>query len=172
MKWAEMIWREVEKTTLAYYSSETEHYGVILNLFSLAELFNIYNYLAFDEEYDRKYKYYEWVDELGLSKLKFILLAGDEFHDDEYIDEIWGPLDALIDKKYNDFVLELTKIIGGKDNLLISLEKSGNNFVEDEESFEEDDHIYNNISMENYSVSHRFSKIFDWKEQGFPRDYF
>lgn len=172
-KWAETIWRKVEKTPLAYYSSETEHYSVILNFFSLAELFNIYNYLRYDEEYDRTYKYPEWVDELDLSRLKLVLLADEEYHDDEYIvefDGIYEPLNALIEEKYSDFISELVKIMGGEENLLISLEKTGDSSGEDEDSSVMDDHIID-VNMSNYSVSDRTLRLFDWKEQGFPRDY-
>jgi hypothetical protein len=60
--------------------------------------------------------------------------------------------------------------MGGEENLLISLEKIGDSSGEDEDSSVMDDHIID-VNMSNYSVSDRTLRLFDWKKQGFPRDY-
>jgi len=172
LDWAESAWRFIEKTHLSNYSSDSEFYRVIIRLFALGELFYIYMELAFHERYERNEKYVQWVDELELSRIEIVLLAGDDYRDDSFIVEfeaIAEPVDELIKIEYDRVINTLIEGFGSEDDLLISLEKAASNW--DEESIMAwEEAIERGYYPAEAIIYPESLKLFEWKESGFTRD--
>jgi hypothetical protein len=172
LEWAERAWHTIEKTLLCAYSDEQEYYRVLIRLFCLGEMYHIYNDLARNEPYEPGEKYSEWVDKSKLQKIRFIVLAGEDFYEDIYFeyDYFSGVIHYLIEQEYQLVIRWLTSGFGDKDNLILSLERSCGRSIEDEEM------TYEEVLAAGYHpadarISYETLRLFQWKEAGFSRSY-
>lgn len=169
---AESAWRHIEKTPLAYFSNEKEYYSVLVCLFCLGELYHEYNDIARDERYERDVKYAEWVNESSLQNIIFASLAGEDYCQDYYIEEndgIFEVIDRLIDKQYPTVIEMLVNSFGGRNELMMSLEKSSGRSSGD--GLTEDELIELGVKQEELMISYETINLYEWKEYGFPRSY-
>ena len=155
MEWGKRAWTILSKTPLVNYSGPQGYYEILVKLFCLGEIVHIFNDLHMDERYDKYDEYTEWVDECELTKLRFVLLAGEEYYEDSYISE-WGEIseviDNLIEKEYSTVVEWLVAGFGGKElmlNYLVNPER------EDDEDIDYPDN----------------AQLFDWMNSGYPRNF-
>jgi|WetSurMetagenome_2_1015567.scaffolds.fasta_scaffold212863_2 hypothetical protein len=172
IEWAETAWRHIEKTPLVNFSNEEEYYSVLVYLFCLGELYHEYNDIARDERYERDIKYTEWVNESRLQKIRFVLLAGENYYQDYYIEEydgIFEVIDGLIDKQYPAVIELLVNIFGGRNELMMSLEKSSGRSSGD--GLTEEELIELGVKPEELMISYETINLHEWKEYGFPRSY-
>ena len=124
MEWAKRAWALLEKTPLTQYATTQEFYQVLVRLFCLGEIVGTFNYCRMDEPFEPYERYAEWVDECELTKIRLIVLAGEDYYEDSYLED-WDGIseivDVLIDREY-DVVLEWLKVgFGGKNGLLRAL---------------------------------------------------
>ena len=125
LEWAKRAWVILEDTPLCEYSDFQESITIIVRLFCISEIIHIYNYFAMDESYEPYEAYSEWLDEIGLQKIELIILAGEEYYEDSYIEEygeISEVINYLIERQYDMVVKWLIKGFGGKDKMIESLE--------------------------------------------------
>lgn len=125
VQWLEAAWREVEKTTWAQYSDDFEWHRVILRFLSLVEFVHIYCHLADIESFEREYKYFEWVDECDLSRVKLAVMCGENFLEDRFVDvennAPYETTDELLDQEYPRIIELVADSLGGPDAMLQSL---------------------------------------------------
>jgi hypothetical protein len=172
IEWAESAWRHIEKTPLAYFSNEQEYYYVLVFLFSLGDLYHEYNEIARDERYERDVKYPEWVNESELQKIRFVVLAGEDYWQDYYIDYndgIFEVIDSLIGKQYSEVIEVLINSFGGRNELMRTLEISSGRLSED--ALSEGEFIELGFKIEDTIISYETINLDEWMKYGFPRSY-
>ena len=167
LAWAKKAWHILEDTSLCAYAGKQGYYRVLVRLFCLGELYYRYNEIACEESFDSEYKYYEWVTESDLQQVRFIMLAGEGFYDDEYIGDSFSEvISHLIGDEYQRVVDALVEGFGGRNGLMASLIDSPT-FQTEEEAESYDDAI-----AETSGVCHSSTTTYllvEWKLDGFPR---
>ncbi|MCU7871344.1 MAG: hypothetical protein KZQ91_01230 [Candidatus Thiodiazotropha sp. (ex Lucinoma borealis)] len=171
LEWARRAWGILQDTPLCEYSNSQEFNSIVIRLFCLGEIIHIYNYISMDESYEPYEAYCEWLDEIGIQKIELVVLAGEEYYSDSYIEEygeISEVISHLMEMQYNMVVEWLIKGFGGKDNMIALLE-SPLEKVEDSSSHE--DAIAAGMSLDDIHFSEETIKLYQWKESDFTRNY-
>lgn len=169
--WAKQAWDILSDTPLCEYSNEMEYKLIKIRLFCIAEIIHIYNYLSMDETFDANYSYYEWLDESGIQKIEIVILAGEEYYFDSYIEEdgeICEVISYLIETQYDMIVKWLIKGFGSKDKMMESLESP---LGTEENSFTYDEAISAGMNPDTVYTSIETLKLIDWKDKAFPRNF-
>lgn len=169
--WAKRAWQILEDTPLCDYSSSQEFNVIVIRLFCISEIIHIYNYFMIDESYEPYEAYSKWVDELGLQKIKLIMLAGQLYYEDSYVEE-YGEISEVINHLMNmhyDMVIKwLVKGFGGRDSMVDSLENPSG---VGSESFSYEEAVSMGMKPGKVYVSNEALRLHQWKESGFTRDY-
>jgi len=161
LDWAKHAWEILEKTQLCEYSNSQEFNEIIVRLFCISEIIHIYNYFSMDERYEPYEAYEDWIISTGFQKIKLIVLAGEKYYEDSYVEEygeISEVVDILIAKQY-DMVIEcLIKGFDGKNNMLDALDNPSG--IENESSFS-----CNSLPAD------KAIGLYEWKEHDFTREF-
>lgn len=171
LEWAKLAWEILEDTPLCEYSNSQEFNTIIIRLFCISEIIHIYNYFSMDESYDPHEAYSEWLDEIGLQKIEMIILAGERYYEDSYIEEygeISEVISHLIETQYNMVVKWLIKGFGGKDHMLASFASPSG---KGSESLSQEDVISLDHSLDDINISDETLRLYQWKEDEFTRNY-
>lgn len=154
--WAKRAWSILDQTPLLRYSNDKEYYHVLVRLFCLGEIIHIFNDYWLDVRFDRDVTYADWVDECSISKLKLVLLAGEDYFEDYYIteyQEIAEVVDHLIDLEYPIVLEWLLTGFGDQYELITAL-------LDPDENDEDIKGPMNNMP-----------ELYEWVENLFPRNY-
>jgi len=164
--WIERAWRVLEKTIWVQHSDAFEWHRVMIRFFSLVELVHIYCHLADIASFEREYKYGEWADECGLSKVKFAVLCGEEFLEDQFVGDD-GPFDIvdhLLKEEYPRIVGLVETSLGGADAMLKSLHSAIESDGTDDEAELEDDAEIGEVYVERGTAD-----LMQWRDDRFRR---
>jgi hypothetical protein len=124
-----------------------------------------------DECYDPYEAYCEWIDEIGIQKIDLVILAGEEYYSDSYIEEnseISEVINHLIEMQYDMVVKWLIKGFGGKSNMIDLLEFPTGN---EEDSYADEEAVAAGMNPNHVNISDETVKLYQWKESDFSRNY-
>ena len=170
LKWAKLAWEILEDTPLCDYSSSQEFNIIIIRLFCITEIIHIYNYFSMGESYDPYDAYSEWLDNIGLQKIELVILAGEQYYNDSYIEE-YGEISEVINHlvaiEYDMVIKWLIKGFSGKDNMIATLEDPSGN----ETNFSYEEAVSLGMNPDEVYISNKTLQLFQWKEKDFTRNY-
>lgn len=66
IKWIKKSWKGLSDKGLIYYENDLEKHQVYINLFTLASIYSEFQSIAFGEDFDPKFHYLEWFNNLEL----------------------------------------------------------------------------------------------------------
>ena len=135
LRWIRKAWNFIENSPLSEYTNDQEYYLVTIRLFCLGEIVRVYHTCISESYYNYHEHYTKWVngeDKVDgykidytdkLERIKYVILAGEEYYSDEYLEDdgICHVIDHLIEEEYENVLMVVISGFGGKEKFFSSL---------------------------------------------------